>query len=616
MEKPNKKQTRFTASYIFPGILFVYILHGLFLHGQPREISYNEFLRMLEAGSITELNMTQNRFVAQVRDRDAVGAGAQKSIVMTTRLPGMDENKIVQQLLNQGVKFSARIVERSWWMEVLSWVVPFLIMFALWGFIFRRLGQVGGGPLTLGKNKAKIYDQSNELNVKFEDVAGIDEAKLELAEIADFLREPAKYQRLGGRIPKGVLLVGPPGTGKTLLAKAVAGEAKVPFFSISGSEFIEMFVGLGAARVRDLFQQAKAKAPCIIFIDELDAIGKSRAAGRGALGGHDEREQTLNQLLVEMDGFDSSKGVVIMGATNTPETLDAALLRAGRFDRQVLVDRPDIEGRLAILNVHARKAKLSKEVDLRVIAARTPGMVGADLANLVNEAALLAVRRNAETIEMKDLEEAIDRVMLGLERKSRVMGQEEKERVAYHEVGHALAALSVRHAHPVHRVSIIPRSVGALGHTLQLPEKEKYLLTKPELEDQIAVLLGGRIAEELCYDGVVSTGASDDLERATALARSMVTRYGMSEALGQLTYGRPQQARFLSSILGEEKDYSEKTARKIDVEVRRIVDEQYARVKDILTIRKNALVRVAAELIEKETLNGEELKKLAGTPLE
>jgi cell division protease FtsH len=427
----------------------------------------------------------------------------------------------------------------------------------------------------------------------------------------DFLKQPAKYQQLGGRIPKGVLLVGPPGTGKTLLAKAVSGEAGVPFFSISGSEFIEMFVGVGAARVRDLFEQAKHKAPCIIFIDELDAIGKSRAGSRGAILTNDEREQTLNQLLAEMDGFDTSKGVIIIAATNTPEVLDTALMRAGRFDRQIIVDRPDLEGREAILKIHVGKIQLSPDVDLKVIAARTPGMVGADLANIVNEAALLAVRRDANQVQMCDLEEAIDRVMLGLEKKNRVMTVSDKERVAYHEAGHALVALSVEHAAPVYRVSIIPRSVGALGHTLQLPTEERYLMTLPELEDQLTVMMGGQAAEESIYHGVISTGAGDDLQRASELIRQMVMRFGMSERLGHLTYGAPQTAQFLRfPFASEERNYSEKTSEAIDAEVRRISDELYLRAKTILTRRRTELERIALELTQKETLDRHQIDLL------
>ena len=441
----------------------------------------------------------------------------------------------------------------------------------------------------------------------------MDEAKAELVEVVDFLKHPKKYQALGGRIPRGVLLVGPPGTGKTLLARAVAGEAGVSFFSISGSEFVEMFVGVGAARVRDLFEQAKSKAPCIIFIDELDAIGKSRSMG--GVFTNDEREQTLNQLLVEMDGFDTSEGVIIMAATNEPEVLDPALLRGGRFDRQVTLDRPDLEGREAILRVHARKVKLAANADLSVVAARTPGMVGSDMATIVNEAALLAARRGAAEVEMRDFEEAIDRVMLGLEKKKQVMSADEKERVAHHETGHTLVALSVKHADPVHRVSIIPRTIGALGYTLQLPLHEKYLMTQPEIEDQIAVMLGGRAAEEIIYQGVVSTGASNDLERASELVRQVVTRFGMSAELGPMTWGIPTAARFLQSpFASEQRNYSEQTAQMIDEEARRITGEIYTRAKGILAQRQEDLKRVAAELMRKETLYRTDLDRLLSQP--
>ncbi|MFZ0431038.1 MAG: ATP-dependent zinc metalloprotease FtsH [Acidobacteriota bacterium] len=533
--------------------------------------------------------------------------------IVATRIPGIDNQSLLKDLEAQHVKIVGEAQSNSVWLDMLiSWLLPLVILFLIFSYAMRRLRQGGGaGPLTLGKNKAKIHDQLSGIRITFDDVAGVEEAKGELVEVVDFLRHPQKYQRLGGRIPKGVLLVGAPGTGKTLLAKAVAGEAEVPFFSISGSEFVEMFVGVGAARVRDLFEQAKEKAPCIIFIDELDAVGKSRAGGRGPMFGNDEREQTLNQLLVEMDGFDASKGIIIMAATNTPEVLDPALLRAGRFDRHVVLDRPDLAGREAILRLHARDIALDSDADLKTIAARTPGMVGADLANIINEAALLAARRGAEEVGIRDLEEAIDRVMLGLEKRSRVMSQEQKERVAYHETGHALVALSVEHSDPVHRVSIIPRSIGALGHMLQLPTQERFLLTQPELEDRLAVMLGGRGAEEIVYSGVVSTGASDDLEKSSETARQMVTRFGMSERLGQLTYGKSQSSRYLSPTLGiEERNYSEKTAVLIDQEVQRIIDETYERVKKILVSRREALEQIATELIDKETLNREELQKI------
>ncbi len=575
---------------------------------QPKQISYSEFLSEVRTGHVAEVGIDEQLFIATLKVDPAKKEAAQQ--ISTQRLPGMDETALLGDLEAQHVTFSGHITKSSWWSLLLPWVIPILFLVLISGYANRRLGQTPG-PLTFGKSRAKIHDQSTEINVSFKDVAGVDEAKTELMEVVDFLKQPKKYQQLGGRIPKGVLLVGPPGTGKTLLAKAVSGEAGVPFFSISGSEFIEMFVGVGAARVRDLFEQAKQKAPCIIFIDELDAIGKSRAGGRGGIFSNDEREQTLNQLLAEMDGFDTSKGVIIMAATNTPEVLDAALMRAGRFDRQVIVDRPDLEGREAILKIHVGKITLSPDADLKVIAARTPGMVGADLANIVNEAALLAVRRNGNQVQMRDLEEAIDRVMLGLEKKNRVMTASDKERVAYHETGHALVALSVEHAVPVYRVSIIPRSVGALGHTLQLPTEERYLMTLPELEDQITVMMGGRAAEESVYNGVISTGAGDDLQRASELIRQMVMRFGMSDRLGHLTYGAPHNAQFLRfPFTSEERNYSEKTSEAIDEEVRRISDRLYLRAKTVLTSRRAELERIARELIQKETLDRRQIELL------
>ena len=575
---------------------------------QPKQVSYSEFLSEVRTGHVAEVGIDEQLFIATLRTDPAKKEAAPQ--ISTQRLPGMDETSLLGDLEAQHVIFSGHITKASWWSALLPWVIPILVFVLISGYTNRRLGQTPG-PLTFGKSRAKIHDQSSEINVTFEDVAGVDEAKTELMEVVDFLKQPRKYQQLGGRIPKGVLLVGPPGTGKTLLAKAVSGEAGVPFFSISGSEFIEMFVGVGAARVRDLFEQAKQKAPCIIFIDELDAIGKSRAGGRGGIFSNDEREQTLNQLLAEMDGFDTSRGVIIMAATNTPEVLDAALMRAGRFDRQIIVDRPDLKGREAILAIHVGKIKLSPGADLNVIAARTPGMVGADLANIVNEAALLAVRRNGEQVQMRDLEEAIDRVMLGLEKKNRVMTASDKERVAYHETGHALVALSVEHAVPVYRVSIIPRSVGALGHTLQLPTEERYLMTLPELEDQITVMMGGRAAEESVYNGVVSTGAGDDLQRASELIRQMVMRFGMSDRLGHLTYGAPHNAQFLRfPFVSEERNYSERTSEAIDDEVRRISDRLYLRAKTILTSRRADLEGIAHELILKETLDRSQIELL------
>jgi cell division protease FtsH len=599
----------FAAGHVLALLGVVYLLTSR-AGATIERVAYSDFLAEVRAGRLAEVEIGESE-VTGVKKRD--DPKAREVRITATRLPGIDDASLLQELEQHQVKISGRIEQGSWIWNALS-LLPLLLILLLWGAGLRRLQQ-GGGALTFGRNRAKIYDESTRGKVTFSDVAGVDEAKTELMEVVDFLRQPARYQALGGRIPKGVLLVGPPGTGKTLLAKAVAGEAGVAFFSISGSEFVEMFVGVGAARVRDLFEQAKKNAPCIVFIDELDAIGKSRTAGRGIGFSNEEREQTLNQLLAEMDGFDTSEGVILMAATNQPEVLDAALLRAGRFDRQVLVDRPDLKGREEILKVHARKIRMAPDVSLAVIAARTPGMVGADLANIVNEAALLAVRRGGSQVEMRDLEEAIDRVMLGLEKKRRVMTGAEKERVAYHEAGHALVALSLQHADPVHRVSIIPRTIGALGHTLQLPTQERFLMTQPELEDQITVLMGGRAAEQLHYDGVVSTGAANDLERASELARQMVTRFGMSEKLGELTYGRPIASPFLKSVFtAEERNYSDDTARIIDEESRRVVEACRVRAQAILRERAGQLNRVAAELIRKETLSREELQAILEAP--
>jgi len=471
----------------------------------------------------------------------------------------------------------------------------------------RRMGGAPSSILNFGKSRGKIYGE-DEIKITFEDVAGVDEAKEELKEIIEYLSTPQKFLNIGGKIPKGILLVGPPGSGKTLLAKAVAGEAKVPFFSMSGSDFVEMFVGVGASRVRDLFAQAQEKAPCIIFIDELDALGKAR--GMNPLSSHDEREQTLNQLLAEMDGFDTKAGVIIMGATNRPEILDPALLRPGRFDRHVLVDRPDIKGREEILNVHIRGVKIGKDVDLKVVAARTPGFVGADLASLVNESALLAARKGKTLVSMEEFEEAIDRVVAGLEKKKRVMSPKEKEIIAYHETGHALMAEFLGTTDPVHKISIIPRGISALGYTLQLPTEDRYLMTKSELLDRLCVLLGGRVAEEIIF-GDISTGAQNDLMRATDIAKSMVKEYGMSEKLGYMTFERERKPLFLdiNPTFGT-KDYSEETAREIDNEVKRIVDESYQKVNTMLSEKKELLEKVAQTLLEKETIDGDELRAL------
>ncbi len=605
----RKKQWKFTLGYLIWVVVMIWLMRSMFTQPQPSQVSYSDFLEQIKAGRFQEVQISERQVVGILKPDQTKGKkGGANSKVVCTRIPGLDAGPLVQELAAQHVKYSGNIPAPSWWTGVLISWGPLLLLFGIYFYAMRRMQK--GGPLSIGRNKAKIHDESSRFDTKFTDVAGVEEAKGELSEIIDFLKTPEKYQKLGGRMPKGVLLVGSPGTGKTLLARAVAGEAGVPFFSISGSEFVEMFVGVGAARVRDLFDQAKLRAPCIIFIDELDAIGKSRASGP-AFFSNDEREQTLNQLLVEMDGFDTSKAVIIMAATNTPEVLDPALLRPGRFDRQVVLDRPDLKEREAILRVHARKLLVSPDVKLEGIAAETPGMVGADLANIVNEAALNAARRNASQIETRDFEQAVDRVTLGFEKRGRLISPEEKERVAYHETGHALVALSSPNADPVRRVSIIPRSIGALGHTLQLPGKDRYLMTEPELEDRIAVMLGGRAAEDIVYQGVTSTGASDDLQRATELAHQMVTRYGMSKHLGPATYGLPRDPRYLRTPFGsEERNYSEHTAEQIDAEIREIMDRLYEHVKSILRERHAALALVTRELIQKETLERDELEKL------
>jgi cell division protease FtsH len=630
MNFPVRQKTQFSLIYLLIAVVVLSLVQSWLLAPRTVEIPMSKFLALVREGKIERVSVTDREIRGTFKPgalpapapgpadkvRSLMGADQPVTTFTTTRIPGIDDGALIKELEQHKIEFSGR-VESTFWRDFLfGWIVPLGLMIGIWLFLMRRMG---GGPtqaLSFGRSKAKIYDRK-ELKTTFADVAGVEEAKAELVEVVDFLKNPKKYQRLGGRIPKGVLLVGPPGTGKTLLARAVAGEADVPFFFLSGSEFVEMFVGVGASRVRDLFEQAKEKAPCIVFIDELDAIGKTRAGATGFVGGHDEREQTLNQLLAEMDGFDSSKGVIIMAATNRPEVLDAALLRAGRFDRQVVVDKPDVKGREAILRVHARNVILAPTVDLHVLAARTPGMAGADLANIMNEAALLAARKGKDAVDMADLDEAVDRVIGGLERKSRVLSEKERDIVAHHEIGHALVASSLPQADPVHKVTIIPRGVGALGATYQLPLADRYLLTRSELEDRIAVLLGGRAAEEVVY-GEISTGAHNDLERATEMARLMVMQYGMSSELGPMTFGGGQQALFLrGSGLPHEREYSEDTARTIDAEVRAIIDGIYDRVRGLITDRKPVLLVAAAELKAKETLEGDRLRQLlAGEPVE
>jgi cell division protease FtsH len=610
MNPQQKKQAQFSGAYLLVALALLLLAQGVVARRTaPKSIPMSELVGLVKDGKVAEAQVRATEIAAELKPEGE----AKPQRVVATRLPGVEENALVADLLAKGVKLSG-YVERTSWLEtfLLAWLLPIGLLAAIWFFLMRRLQGGRGGPLSIGKNKARIYDASQAARVTFEDVAGVDEAEAELVEVVDFLKNPQKYTAIGARIPKGVLLVGPPGTGKTLLAKAVAGEAGVPFFSLSGSEFVEMFVGLGAARMRDLFEEARKRAPCIVFIDELDAIGKSRG-GVAALATHDEREQTLNQLLVEMDGFEATAGVIIMAATNRPEVLDQALLRAGRFDRQVVVDRPDLGGREEILKVHVRKVSLADDVALRLIAQRTPGMVGADLAKVVNEAALTAARRGSTLVAQRDFELAIDRIQLGLEKKSRVMSEDEKWRVAYHESGHALVALSVDHANPVHRVTIIPRSIGALGVTLQLPTEDRYLVTREDLCDRICVMFGGRVAEELVC-GDISTGAHDDLTRATETARQMVTRLGMSEKLGPMTFGRQQSSRFLDGMGMEERTYSEDTARAIDVEVRAILEAQHRRARLILTEKRELLERMTRRLLEVETLDRAEIGALLAVP--
>jgi cell division protease FtsH len=602
--------TYFNRSIII--LLTWLLLLNVFLSrpSQPSRVPYSDFIDRIEAGSVTSVAIGPDRIEYVLEPDETVTQTSTNSdtptsqTFVTTPLP--NDSDLPKRLREHHVKFSALPPNgNSWIATLLSWIMPPLIFCGIWLWLLSRAQASSPAALTVGKSKARIYSEGST-GVTFDDVAGVDEAKAELEEIVDFLKHRTKYTRLGAKIPKGVLLVGPPGTGKTLLAKAIAGEAGVPFFSISGSEFIELFVGIGASRVRDLFEQAKQQAPCLVFIDELDALGKSRAGAGPLLGGNDEREQTLNQLLSELDGFETNTGVILLAATNRPEVLDPALLRPGRFDRQVVVDRPDKIGREAILNVHARSVKLAEDVDLVKLAIRTPGFAGADLANLVNEAALLAARKNHDAVTMADFNEAIERILTGLEKKSRVLNELEKKTVAYHEVGHAIVGALMPGAGTVEKISVVPRSVGALGYTLQLPEEDRFLMIEDEIRGRIATLLGGRCAEELIF-GKVSTGASDDIQKATELADRFVTLYGMSHHLGPIAFEKIQH-QYLEGFTNPRRSVSPKLAEEIDREVKEIVDSTHHIALTILDKNRELLEEIAQALLDKEILEGEELR--------
>jgi cell division protease FtsH len=592
-----KQMTRFNVIYVALAVIGVLMLHEAWVRARTvAPIAYSEFQTLLQEGKIKEVVIGQGSIRGELSE-----PYKDRSLFVTNRV----EPELARTLDEYGVKYSGK-VESQFLPTLLSWVVPVLLFLVLWMFLARRFAQsgLGGGLMSIGKSKAKVYVET-ETGISFKDVAGVDEAKQDLQEIVSFLRDPASYGQLGARMPKGVLLVGPPGTGKTLLAKAVAGEAGVPFFSISGSEFVEMFVGVGAARVRDLFEQARQKAPCMIFIDELDALGKARNTQIG-YGGHDEKEQTLNQLLVELDGFDASSGIVILAATNRPEILDPALLRAGRFDRQILVDRPDKRGRVEILKVHAANVEIDPALELEQVAALTPGFSGADLANLVNEAALSATRRQAKFVSMEDFTAAVERIIAGLERKNRVLNPCEREIVAYHEMGHALVASALPGVDTVHKVSIIPRGIGALGYTIQRPTEDRYLMTRQELEGKMTVLLGGRVAEKIVFDHL-STGAADDLSKCTDIARSMVTRYGMVPELGHVAFETDTPAFLGQPGVMSRPMYGADTADRIDDAIRELVQAAFDRAMRVLEANRELLEETAHKLLERETLEGPEL---------
>jgi cell division protease FtsH len=601
----DERRRRFSLGYFVVAILALIAVQYFIGQKGTEQLPYSELKQRIAAGQVLEARLGTQIVEAVPIDSIREGSGIERWTAVR-----VEDDTLLPLLEEQGVEVTGTM--QGWFTQALGWLIPLGLILLFWLWILRRMNPTQG-VLTVGKSRARIVGEEGT-GVRFSDVAGADEAKQETVEIVEFLQTPEKFVKLGAKIPKGVLLVGPPGTGKTLLARAVAGEAGVTFFQMSGAEFVEMFVGVGAARVRDLFAQAKAQAPCIIFIDELDALGKARGAG-GMMGSNDEREQTLNQLLVEMDGFDPHIGVIIMAATNRPEILDSALLRPGRFDRQILVDRPDVKGRFEILVIHADGITLEPNVDLQAIARRTPGFVGADLANLLNESALLAARRDKPSVGMREIDDAIDRIVAGLEKKNRLINEKERRIVAYHEAGHAIVAERVPTADPVHKISIIPRGVAALGYTQQLPTEDRYLLTKQELMDRVAVLLGGRVAEEIVFNEI-STGAGNDLERLTDLARRMVTEYGMSRELGPINYAGARRPHFLSTGEGggEGRSYSEATARLIDQELRGIVDGTYERVRGILTADSEILEILAQRLLEREVIDEAELREIMGLP--
>lgn len=607
MFKKNKNKTKknpFSIGYILLFLAIMYVAQ-MFLSPKAEELSYSQFRLYLKNGYISDCSVGPNVIRGHYKKLSNEENGKEEKVAFVT-VPILDA-ELVNELESQKVRFKG-IAENNFVRNMLMWwVIPFGIMLVGWLFLFKKVGGMGSPFMSFGKAKVKLYSENGTQKTTFLDVAGCDEAKEELREIIDFLSYPDRFQKLGGKIPKGVLLVGPPGTGKTLLAKAVAGEAGVPFFSISGSDFVEMFVGMGAARVRDMFEQAKGQAPCIVFIDEIDSVGRQRGTGLG--GGHDEREQTLNQLLAEMDGFNSQKGVIIIAATNRPDVLDSALLRPGRFDRQITVDRPDLIGREAILSVHAKNVKLASDISLKVIAKRTPGFSGADLANVMNEAALLAARYNKPSVGMEELESSIDRVLAGPERKTRIMSDYEKKTVAIHESGHTLVAALLPHTDPVHKVSIIPRGIAALGYTMQLPMEDKYLTSESEILDTMCVLLGGRAAEEL-YLHEISTGAQNDLEKVSHIARSYICRYGMSKVLGPQTFGRQSGNIFLGHDLVQEKEYSEKTSMIIDEEVTNIIMRSYEKTKKLIMENRDRLELLSKKLEEEEVLEGDRVIEL------